>query len=351
MSMLAKYQAKLSKQVSAATILLTVQVAQTSQTVQQIGTIASHALETAQQVKARTKQLKHEVTNILCAYIQQMEVSTQQQLSTATEALVRKIAQASLTVEETMQQEQLQEITKLRAELAMLKSEIVKGSSTIHTTDVTGQAELKGVISNLEVQLDLEHTTRETDKHWYKGVIDEMAQKQQESALQCALIKQRLSKKDAQVQELLKIVSEMSDSMGQLKEQIAQVKQGTAQSLQSGPTLVGRIPDARSAAIVPRLPSGCVRIRRNVAHMNSEPANAPNTQFVNVEAPMYDTTFVYHASSPMRGYTIEAIVMQGASGHTLSDPQAVAQATFGSTLQGQAQLSYHLELLFQCIRM
>lgn len=82
-----------------------------------------------------------------------------------------------------MWQEQIQEINKLCVELATLKSETVKGLSTIQTADITGQAELKGVIANLEAQLDLEHITREIDKRRYKGGIEEMAKKQQDFVL------------------------------------------------------------------------------------------------------------------------------------------------------------------------
>lgn len=91
---------------------------------------------------------------------------------------MKKIALSSSTVEEIVWQEQLQEIAKLCSELAALKSENVKGLSTVQTTDVTGQAELKGVIANLEAQFDLEHSSREMDKRWYKGALEEIARKQ-----------------------------------------------------------------------------------------------------------------------------------------------------------------------------
>ena len=82
-----------------------------------------------------------------------------------------KIAQASTTVEETVRQEQLQEIAKLRAELAALKSDTVEGLTTVRTADISGQTELKGVIENLESQLNLEHTSWEIDKRWYQSII------------------------------------------------------------------------------------------------------------------------------------------------------------------------------------
>lgn len=106
---------------------------------------------------------------------------------------------------------------QLRSELAALKSETVKGLSNVQTADVTRQAELRGVIANLKSQLDLEHTSCEMDKRWYKGALEEIPRKQQESNLQHAQMRQRLSKKDTEVRELLKTISEMSDSMGQLK--------------------------------------------------------------------------------------------------------------------------------------
>lgn len=74
---LAEYQARLSKQVSAAIVPLSVQVAQTSQTVQQTGVLASQALQEAQLAKARTKQLKREVIDVMRAYMQQTKSSTQ----------------------------------------------------------------------------------------------------------------------------------------------------------------------------------------------------------------------------------------------------------------------------------
>lgn len=73
----------------------------------------------------------------------------------------------------------------------------------------------------MEAQLNFEHTTHESDKRWYKGVIDEMAKKYQDFTLQCAMIRQRLSEKDTQVQELLRTISEMSGSLDQMKEQLA----------------------------------------------------------------------------------------------------------------------------------
>lgn len=98
--------------------------------------------------------------------MQQTKTSTQQQLLSITEVLDNQIAQASLTVEEVVRQEYLQEIAKLHAKLIALKLETVKGLTTIQTTNVIGQAELKGVITNLESQLQFEHTTRKMDKQW-----------------------------------------------------------------------------------------------------------------------------------------------------------------------------------------
>ena len=56
---LAKYQARLSEQVSTMTIPSTAQVVQTSKSVQQTGAIAGHALHIAQQAKQGMEQLKH----------------------------------------------------------------------------------------------------------------------------------------------------------------------------------------------------------------------------------------------------------------------------------------------------
>lgn len=112
---------------------------------------------------------------------------------------MNKIAQASLTIEEIVRQEHLQEISKLHSQLTTLKSETVKCLTIVQIADVTGGAELKGVIVNLESQLQFEHTTCETDKWWYKGIIGEMTKRHQDSSLQCSMIKQRLSEKNAQV--------------------------------------------------------------------------------------------------------------------------------------------------------
>lgn len=147
-----------------------------------------------------------------------------------------------------------------------------------------------------------------------------MAKKQQNSTLQRALIKQRLSEKDAQVQELLKTVSEMFDSMGQLKKQIAKVKQGIEQSLHSGPMLAVGILDEGSATTVPRMPSGWVGIGGNANPLDSIPPSAPDTQFVNVEVLMYDTAYIPLVSRSMEGHIVEAIVMQGIGGLQSSDP-------------------------------
>lgn len=76
--------------------------------------------------------------------MQQTKQSMQQQLSTTAEALVKKIALASMTMEENVQQEQMQEIAQLWSEFAALKSEIIKGLSNVQTADVIGQAELRG---------------------------------------------------------------------------------------------------------------------------------------------------------------------------------------------------------------
>lgn len=117
---------------------------------------------------------------------------------------------------------------------------------------------MKGVIANLESQLEFEHTTRETDKWWYKGILDEMTKRHQDSSLQRTMIKQRLSKKDAQVQELMQTIKEMSGSMEEMKNQLAQVSRGTRQSLERGPTFAIGIPDAGSIATTPRFPTGRV---------------------------------------------------------------------------------------------
>lgn len=117
----------------------------------------------------------------------------------------------------------MQEIALLCIELVTLKSKIVKGLSNVQTADVTGQAELKGIIANLEAQLDLEHTSREHDKKWYKGALKEAMRKQQDSQLQRALMKNQLVGKDAQVRGLMNTVVEMSDSLGLLGEKIAQL--------------------------------------------------------------------------------------------------------------------------------
>ena len=69
---------------------------------QQTGALAGHALKAGQQVKKSTKQLKQQVSDVLKAYMQQIEQSMQQQLSTTTKALVKKIALSSSTVEETV---------------------------------------------------------------------------------------------------------------------------------------------------------------------------------------------------------------------------------------------------------
>lgn len=58
---LAKYQQRLSEQVSVVIVSLFAQVAQTSQSMQQTGTIASHVLETAQQTKAGTNNWSMEL--------------------------------------------------------------------------------------------------------------------------------------------------------------------------------------------------------------------------------------------------------------------------------------------------
>lgn len=73
---LAKHEARLSERISATTIPILVQVAQISETMQQIGALAGHALEAVQEGKKSTKQLKGEVTEVLHAYMQQTEVST-----------------------------------------------------------------------------------------------------------------------------------------------------------------------------------------------------------------------------------------------------------------------------------
>lgn len=190
-----------------------------------------------------------------------------------------------------MRQEQIQEVTKLCAKLTALKSETIKKITTIQTTNITGQTELKGIIENLEAQLNFEHTTRESNKWWYKGMVDKMVKKHQDSVLQCAMIKQRLSKKDAQVQELLKTIFEMSDSMEQMKEQIGQVPRGTAQSSESGPTFAAGIPDAGSTANAPRFPIGGVGDDGNVTPLEPMIAIAADTQFVNVEVPISDIAF------------------------------------------------------------
>lgn len=49
-----------------------------------------------------------------------------------------------------VQQEQTQEITKLRTELVILKTKTIIGLTTMQTGDIASQAELKGVITNLE---------------------------------------------------------------------------------------------------------------------------------------------------------------------------------------------------------
>lgn len=104
---LAEYRQQLSEQVLAAKDPLTAKVAQTSQTVQQTGALVGHVLEAAQQAKESIEQLKQQVSDVLKAYTQQTEQSMQQQLSTTAEALVKKIALSSSTVEETVQQEHL----------------------------------------------------------------------------------------------------------------------------------------------------------------------------------------------------------------------------------------------------
>ena len=142
--------------------------------------------------------------------------------------------------------------------------------------------------------------------------------------LQRVTIRQRLSEKDAQVQELLKTVSNMTSSMEQMKEQLAQVKQGAAQSLESGPTLAAGIPDAGSAANAPRIPSGWHGIGGNVTPVQPVMSSAETTQFVNVQVPIHDTADVYPASIPMRGYTTESAMMQGTGGQTSTNPQAAA---------------------------
>lgn len=63
---------------------------------------------------------------------------------------MKKITQASTTVEALVWQTQSEEIAKLRGELAALKTKIVAGFSSVQTTNVTVQAELKGQISNLQ---------------------------------------------------------------------------------------------------------------------------------------------------------------------------------------------------------
>lgn len=102
MPTLAEYQARLCEQVLATIVPLFALVAQTSQPVQQIGTIAGQVLQTTQQVQVGTEQLKGEVIEVLRAYMQQTKTSTQQQLSSIAKVLMNKIAQASSIVEETV---------------------------------------------------------------------------------------------------------------------------------------------------------------------------------------------------------------------------------------------------------
>lgn len=117
-----------------------------------------------------------------------------------------------------------------------------------------------------------------------------MSKKHQDSTLQRAMIKHRLSEKDVQIQELHQAISEMSGSMMALKDQLAHRYQGALHSPQKvGPTFVARIPDVGSIATAPRFPIGWVR-GDDVTTSGLALANAlMDTPYINVEIPMSDT--------------------------------------------------------------
>lgn len=245
----------------------------------------------------------------------------------------------------------MQEITQLHSELAALKSKTVKGLSNVQTTDVTGQAELRGVIANLEAQLDLEHTLCETHMHWYKGALEEISRKQLESNLQCAQMKQRLSEKDAEVCELLKTVSEMSDSMDLLREQIAQVQQSPIKPLESTATFATKIPDAGSTVTAPSFLSSWINVNQSVTPPVSMPTSTDDAQFVVVQVLVFDTLNVLASSIGRDSTTVP--VMQGMVGqdvNTFPDPWVQHRLQLDQPFKEQLQHNHRVELLFQRIR-
>lgn len=150
----------------------------------------------------------------------------------------------------------------------------------------------------------------------------------------------------------MQTIKEMSGSMEEMKNQIAQVSRGTRQSLESGPTFAAGTLDAESIATVPKFLAGWVRDGGNVTPLELVTASATmSTQFVNVEIPNSDTAFnVPSASQPIRGHSrfaVQDMMMQGTGGMAFTSPQATAQTTIGTTLQDKQQHNLHLELMCQ----
>lgn len=258
--------AHIQEQVFVATVPLTMQVAQTSQIAQQTSALAREAFHQGHLTKETNAQVRGNVENVLCAYMLQIEQMTQQQLTVVAKGLVETIACASISMEEKVRLQRGQEIAKLCADLATLKSENVQGLMNVQTVTVTRKEELKIALSNVEQQLYYEQMHREQDQRWYKKVIEEMTKKHSESALQCEMIKQQLSKKDVQVNELLQTMQHMSSKMTELKQIVAQSTRRLSQPVgnSNAPTLAEGILDARSVAQSPQYPPRW--ITRNIGH-------------------------------------------------------------------------------------
>lgn len=90
--------------------------------------------------------------------------------------------------------------------------------SSVQTANVFSVEEIKTVLSNVEQQLHLEQTSRQSDKHWYRGLIEGMDTKQYDTAAQTKNMRKRLNERTVQIQEMLETKACMVNEITELKQ-------------------------------------------------------------------------------------------------------------------------------------